>query len=241
VNCLDTIVVLFSRVNAIVTCFSFFLDDKTSLPISVSDPSMVEIPMHTSSDHSSDDLAPSINSISIHSMFYQAATHLPPPGTSLWEHLKSRNVSFYSMLVLFSDLSLRRCFLCSIPDQSNPGTGTADIRAEIRPTTWKRTGPQSAKKAALQGFIVPDGLLDEDGDSQLVPYRPPRWKDLKARSHDDDFDRSSHASGGYGLDYRRAYRRICAWTTTEFDNLDESATASALFSTPPDESPVGLL
>lgn len=152
---IESRILLFSRLNTLVTAFQFQYHELDPLrPFSSSDPTSLQL----------DDLFDSsdtrhISSLHLDQLHFREdpRTNSGGPGSSYMEN----QVRFYRLSAVFSDLSIRQLLLYSHPPESGD-TPTTNIF--IEPPSWSaivppRTGGRSSWVVREDAdFVVPDGL-----------------------------------------------------------------------------------
>ncbi|KAF2121703.1 RNA polymerase I-specific transcription initiation factor RRN6-like protein [Lophiotrema nucula] len=180
---IGSLVVLYSRLNALVTMYRFGAEiPQQSSTLTSSDPTSLTF----EDEHSSTGPGRHINSIHFNDLRFEVREdrkrRQPGPGSSYM----AKGTSFYRLSALLSDLSVSEALLYSSP-ADNPGAKVSPLYVEL-PSWDKTTHPPLGFDTAAEivdsddDFVVADGL-----DTTTVPQ--PRWhgraSKLRSRSHQD--------------------------------------------------------
>ncbi|KAL9089602.1 MAG: hypothetical protein Q9165_005634 [Trypethelium subeluteriae] len=208
----NTILLLYSRANTLVTAFWLSIDEENSLPISVSDPVRIPLPSSLFSDQSSKEAGSlTIKSVSIDRMNYRKTNFIRNRDgvPTVWDEYKNAGVRFYKLLVLLSDLSVRTSVYSVI---ANAGDGV-DMRLhtagfEILQPQWRKKATLTDKKAAAEDFVVGNSLGKDDTEDAVRPYKPPQWRQKTAglRIEDNSIDHLIHDDNTW--DFTRLYCQV---------------------------------
>ncbi|KAL9065660.1 MAG: hypothetical protein Q9157_007399, partial [Trypethelium eluteriae] len=209
----NTILLLYSRANTLVTAFWLSMDEETAVPISVSDPVRIPLPPSLFSDQFSKEVgSQAIKSISIHPMSYQKkhswATRDRRPG--VWDECKNAGVRFYKLLILLNDLSVRTLVYSAMVSSSDGGdTNFRTGGLEILKPQWRKKATLTAAKVAAEDFVVGNSLDKDDGEDAIRPYKPPQWRQKTAglRVNKKGVGRPLH-DGKDTCDFTRLYCQV---------------------------------
>ncbi|KAF2188381.1 hypothetical protein K469DRAFT_627997 [Zopfia rhizophila CBS 207.26] len=162
----ETLVLLYSRLNALMTVFRFSdYDSDSSLPFSCSDPTELKLDEDISA---SARVRRHISSLHLSRMQFGESELLPGPGPGF--DYRSNNVNFHRLSVVLSDLSIHDILLYSLDPENE---------LLVEPTSWqtkKRLRPSRSANTIDDDddFMIPDGMELGSVPKVTTPYRAPR-------------------------------------------------------------------
>lgn len=180
-------VILYSRLTAISTVFSFQLSIvPPGLPLSVSDPFL--LPLIHEGQHRyvsilsrcSPDKQASVTTLELNRVKYDVLDESPPAG--LGNQYREGGIRFYQLIILYNDQSLSECLYAS--------QSTSDFTQIQLPRTRKLAETlKIPTKVIKQGFIVPNRLPlgeFEDFIRPPVSQEQKKWKTAIETLHSEE-------------------------------------------------------
>ncbi|KAI9691851.1 MAG: hypothetical protein M1822_007923 [Bathelium mastoideum] len=220
----ETVLFLYSHINSLITAFRFKMDGKTSIPVSVTDPVRVLLPSALLTQFSSGRTSsPIIDKIAIYPVQYREKPlvgHLKRlPGT--WDEYKTRGERFYKVLIQQSNLSVRSLLYRVVSGAQGQSKMLGPVQSlKIQQPTWKRLHSLSAQRLLMEEFAVPDGLLMDDDEDVVKPYKSPHWRQWLNQFLRADESQADKLLESPASKYTRLYARILAdaGTSTQLQN-----------------------